>query len=748
MIVERTAGETSVAYDPESARLTVSAGENELAAGEVRVAVGDVAVPATADTAVREDGDAVEVTHEQALETTVTLAPADGAVDVTVAVTNRTDESVALGDLSPLRDATTPFDADDRVFEHGYHSWTPTATRTLDDAFPDEPAHNRPQMLDLDAPFLDDDAPEDARSSHYLTALAGDPGALTLSFLEHDAYLSRFDLEPGAETTLSAVCPGDGVALAAGETRRSAPLRIDATRSVADALVASASAVGECMDARVPDRAPTGWCTWYHYFTAVTADDVRENLDALENWSVPVDVVQLDDGYETAFGDWRSLADGFEDMRALRDDVVDGGYRPGLWLAPFYVQADSDLAAEHPEWFVTDADGDPVDAGERHGPMYGLDTTHPDALAWLEDTFETIVDDWGFSYLKLDFLYAAALPGERHADVTRAEAYRRGLSTIRETVGDETFVLGCGAPQFPSVGLVDAMRVGPDTAPHWRDPDGLASQPAHENAIRNVLNRQFCHRRLWANDPDCQLVRETTDLTDAERRSFAAVVALSGGANVFSDALSEIDDAGRDLLERTLPPVETGDVEGLGRVEFPDRMVSERASDDALALAAFNWTDKPRTVAVDPGERVGADGTGSDGVRCWDALAAELVDAPVEQRLEPHDAAVLHCAPARDRPHLVGSRHLANATDQVVAVDWDETAMTLSVELDADRAMELVAAVPEGWTVTDDDAPNDDAPNDRVANDDAGGSVEGVGTTRFLAEAGRTTVAFERRDSA
>ena len=177
-------------------------------------------------------------------------------------------------------------------------------------------------------------------------------------------------------------------------------------------------------------------------------------------------------------------------------------------------------------------------------------------------------------------------------------------------------------------------------------------------------------------------------------------------------------------------------------------MVSERASDDALALAAFNWTDEPRTVAVDPGERVGADGTGSDGVRCWDALAAELVDAPVEQRLEPHDAAVLHCAPARDRPHLVGSRHLANATDQVVAVDWDETAMTLSVELDADRAMELVAAVPEGWTVTDDDAPNDDAPNDRVANDDAGGSVEGVGTTRFLAEAGRTTVAFERRDSA
>ena len=740
MTVERSAGDTAVAYDPECGSLTVSGDGATLASGSVRVAVGGVEVPATAETTVREDGDVVRVTHEQALATTVTLAPADGAVDVTVAVENGTEDPVGLDALSPLRDATTPFDRDDRVFEHGYQSWTPTATRTLGDAFPAEPAHNRPQMLDLDAAFLDADAPEDARTSHYLTALAGDPGSLALAFLEHDAYLSRFDVEPGDETDLTAVCPGDGVGLAPGETRRSATLRVDATRSVPDALAASASAVGDRMNALVPERSPTGWCTWYHYFTGVTADDVRENLDALEDWSVPVDVVQLDDGYETAFGDWRTLADGFEDMRALRDDVADAGYRPGLWLAPFYVQADSDLADEHPEWLVVDAEGDPVDAGERHGPMYGLDTTHPDALDWLADTFETVVDDWGFSYLKLDFLYAAALPGERHEDVTRAEAYRRGLSTIREAVGDDAFVLGCGAPQFPSVGLVDAMRVGPDTAPHWRDPDGLASQPAHENAVRNVLNRQFLHRRLWANDPDCQLVRETTDLSDAERRAFAAVVALSGGANVFSDALEEIGAGGRSLLERTLPPVETGRVEGVGRREFPDRMVTERASDDALALAAFNWTDEPRAVTVDPAESLVADAegvadSGDAGVRCWDALAGELVDAPVERDLQPHDVAVLHCAPARSRPHLVGARHLANAADQVVDATWDEDAGTLTVDLDAGRAMELVAAVPDGWTLADDG----DAPAT---------SPETVGTTRFLAEPGRTTVAFERRDPA
>jgi len=734
MTVERTAGDTTVAYDPDRARLTVSADGRVLADGEVRADVGGDAVPATSTATVQDDGDVVSVVHEDAFETTVTLAVADRAVDVTVWVTNGTDESVALGDLSPLRGATTPFGGDDRVFEHGYQSWTPTATRALSDLFPAEPPRNQPQMLDPDVPLLDDDAPASARSSHYLTALADDADGVTFAFLEHDAFLSRFDLEPASEmadeTRLSAVCPGDGVALESGEGRASATMRVDASRTVADALDAAAAAVGDRMDARVPERAPTGWCTWYHYFTGVTADDVRANLDALDDWSVPVDVVQLDDGYETAFGDWRSLADGFDDMRGLRDDVGDAGYRPGLWLAPFYVQADSDLAAEHPEWLVTDADGAPVDAGERHGPMYGLDTTHPDALAWLEGTFETIVDDWGFSYLKLDFLYAAALPGERHGDATRAEAYRRGLSTIRDVVGDDAFVLGCGAPVFPSVGLVDAMRVGPDTATRWRDENGLASQPAHENAVRNVLNRQFCHRRLWVTDPDCQLVRGTTDLTDAERRSFAAVVALSGGSNVFSDALAEIDDAGRNLLERTLPPVTTGRVEGLGRQEFPDRLVSGRASDGAFALAAFNWCDEPRPVEVDPGARTNGDGP----LRCWDALARELVDTPVTRDLEPHDVSILHCAPARTRPHLVGARHLANATGQVAAVDWDEAAGELTVELDAPRPMELVAAVPDAWT---------DAHADSTVADAAG-----VETKRFVAEPGRTTVAFERRDSA
>jgi len=82
-----------------------------------------------------------------------------------------------------------------------------------------------------------------------------------------------------------------------------------------------------------------------------------------------------------------------------------------------------------------------------------------------------------------------------------------------------------GRPRHRS-GLGDSGRVG--------EPAGI------ENAVRNTLTRNYLHRRWWLNDPDCQLVRDTSDLTAAEREAFATLVAATGGVNIFSDRLAEI----------------------------------------------------------------------------------------------------------------------------------------------------------------------------------------------------------------
>ena len=56
----------------------------------------------------------------------------------------------------------------------------------------------------------------------------------------------------------------------------------------------------------------------------------------------------------------------------------EGGARPAIWLAPFYVSTTDPLVAQHPDWFVHRADGR-LRTYDNFGPTYAaLDVTHPE----------------------------------------------------------------------------------------------------------------------------------------------------------------------------------------------------------------------------------------------------------------------------------------------------------------------------------------------------------------------------------
>jgi alpha-galactosidase len=191
-------------------------------------------------------------------------------------------------------------------------------------------------------------------------------------------------------------------------------------------------------------------------------------------------------------------------------------------MAPFMASKNSTLFHEHPEWFLRDAHEKPVQVGLTwEGRPFALDTSHPELLRWLTDIVR-MVRTWGFSYLKLDFLYAGALPGRRYLDIPREEAYRNALRVIREAAGD-AYILGCGAPIIPSLGLVDGLRIGPDVTPYWVNKPFVEwlnnpSDASSVNAIRTCLHR------LWLNplvhtDPDVVFFRSRyNDLSLAEKQ--------------------------------------------------------------------------------------------------------------------------------------------------------------------------------------------------------------------------------------
>jgi alpha-galactosidase len=510
--------------------------------------------------------------------------------------------------------------------------------------------------------------------------------ALLAGFLDAERYFGQLyvDRRNGSLTTATLV---DGRELMPGESIETEPLML--ALGTPDALLDSyAAAVGQYRVARPSTGSLTGWCSWYQYYTGVTEADVMENVAALRMARVttPLEVVQIDDGYQRAVGDWTTPHEKFPSgMGVVASRIREAGFRPGLWIAPFTVAANSKLAHEHPEWLIQDDQGHPQEAGNNwQTTLYGLDTTHPGAQEWLRRLFSTLVDQWGYDYLKLDFLVTGAIEGHRWVrSTTRAAALRQGLELIRSVVGPDVYLLGCGCPLLSAVGVVDGMRIGPDVAPRWSIISGLATLtpgdayplPGAEGAIRNTLMRAWMHPRLWTNDGDCLLARETdTDLQPDEVRALATAIGLTGGMVLISDAVAHLPLGRLDLIARLLPPLPERALP-LSYFEdgIPERVITkiERPWGSWWLVGLFNTARTAREMRVtwnalglEPGRYHASEfWTGS-----YLGISADGAAVPVGA----HGAAVLAVRRESEEPLLLStSFHLAQGAQEIASWDFE-----------------------------------------------------------------------------
>jgi alpha-galactosidase len=488
------------------------------------------------------------------LEIEVRAEPAGDVATVDARVSNRSDREVRLASiLFGFRwsgHGATSF----RFLRHGWQSWSFSGVRDLDDAgepaFPSGP-WLRGMHHAVGAP------PADRRGWHesdLVTAIGVSPSgpACLVGVLERGQSFGVVYARRSGEAVGIEVEHCVDAVLAPGEACDLEPVRVALGPDAGRLLEAFASALGRRAGARAGHPFNTGWCSWYHFFADVDEDAVLRNLEALAaaRDELPVDVVQLDDGYQHATGDWlRTNAKFPRGLSPLAAEIRAAGFTAGIWTAPFCAVSESDFVAAHRDWLLRDG-GEPF-CGLVHpqwsadGKVYALDTARDEVSAHLESLFRELVA-MGFHYLKLDFLYTAAMRAESALPrLGRAARLRRGLDAVRSGAGDDAFLLGCGCPLGAAVGVVDGMRIGPDIAPTWLPepahaiPGIEATVPATRNAVRNVLVRAWMHRRLWLNDPDCLMARsDDTALGVEETRTLAAAIASTGGMTVFSDDLT------------------------------------------------------------------------------------------------------------------------------------------------------------------------------------------------------------------
>lgn len=516
-------------------------------------------------------------------------------------------------------------------FSNGYQSWSFAGALHADDHQPSSifGALGEPKALNLLTPQFR----RRGRFSSDMFGVLADRTrgrGVVAGFTSQREQFSAVEvlLDPAAPSLrLTAQC--DQVALAPGAARATDWAYVQlCDLAGSETLAEYAAAAARENEARVPAATPVGWCSWYHYFDRVTEADVLANLQAIGQTraSLPLDFVQIDDGFQAQVGDWFETKPTFgHGLRWLAAEITRQGHAPGLWLAPYMVRSDARLVREHPDWFLRHPNGRRVNAGFNWGRWcYGLDPTHPAVREHVRRLITTAVQEWGFPYLKLDFLYAAALPAQRYdPTLTRAQAMRQALTDIREAAGPDVFLLGCGCPLGSAVGVVDGMRVSTDVAPDW-DPQLITPRLAPllyremdfvgvRNALRNTINRAPLHGRWWLNDPDCLLVRDhDTRLTEPEIRSLATVIGLSGGMFLVSDDMRRLAPDRLRYVAALLPVLgASATAPGWLDSDMPDLFVLPRPGVGDLgpwAVAGlFNWANAPagraaslRDLGLDP----------------------------------------------------------------------------------------------------------------------------------------------------
>jgi alpha-galactosidase len=422
----------------------------------------------------------------------------------------------------------------------------------------------------------------------------------------------------------------------------------------------------------LPDKMPAGWCSWYHFYQNIDEKVIAENLKSIQQFKteLPLELVQIDDGFQKEVGDWLDFRKGFPNgVAPLSEEIKSAGLTPGLWLAPFILHPNSDYAMMNPDKILRNKHNHPVNAGFIWNVFtQALDLSNPDALEYALEVVDTAANKWGFPYLKLDFLYAGALPGKRFDQTrTRAQILRAAMQAVRERVGKNTFILACGAPLGSVLGLVEANRIGPDVSGDWTPKyfgttfffEKERSMPSARNSIQNILTRAEMHDRWWINDPDCLLVRSTTNLKLAEVQTLASVIAITGGSLLISDDLPTLEPERRRIAEVLLPVIgKRAFVMDWLDTTTPHnlRLDLKNSTGEWQLLARFNWKENVREVFVSFPDfclpKLDYWAYSFWNQKIYRVKAGDPIQIP---SIQPHGVAMLALRPIVDQPQYLGS---------------------------------------------------------------------------------------------
>ena len=438
-------------------------------------------------------------------------------------------------------------------------------------------------------------------------------------------------------------------------------------------------------DIRLPRALPVGWCSWPDMYYNINETKILRLADFAVRERLPdfgFDIIQIDDGFQRKYGDWDGNLYFPRGMKWLSEELRKRGLTPGIWIAPYAISINSDIALNHQNWLYRDQDGTIRTYRYYIGiPVYGLDISIPGAQNWMRNLFSTISSDWGYDFFKLDYILNTVVDTYQFNNpfLTKAEVYRNGLGIVREGVGEDAYVLECGI--LSAAGRCDSWRVNRDIGARWN------TLTMTNGTAQAVHRRYYMHGNLFNIDPDHLVVRDP--LTIDQARVLATNVAISGGQVLTGDELYRLPEERLRIIKNVMPPYgKAARSVDLFETNFPavSSLRVERNFEDWWIISVVNWTENPLEKTIDL-KRVGLnENTMYLAYEFWDQEFLGLVKNSLNLNIRPTSVKVIALRKKLERPQIIGTdRHILQGAVELSDVRWDAQNKQISGKLNGAR---------------------------------------------------------------
>lgn len=350
---------------------------------------------------------------------------------------------------------------------------------------------------------------------------------------------------------------------------------------------------------------PFGFNSYAGLARTLNAENFRASGDFVHDRLTPKGFENNGETYINLDGGWQRIPE--EEMLKIKDDLHQNGQKAGIYDAPFAcfwpLDREIPLMPGHTfsEIVLRNEKGVPLPRIDRAVPY---DVTHPLWREWTEKKAKRFID-WGYDYLKIDFLSHAGMEGKHFDPAVRTgrQALAYGYQTL-ESLFDEKKI---GRPFFLSLSIAPLFPYGYGNARRFScDAFGLSED------VEYVLNAQtyswWTGGKLYQfNDPDHIVLQRSfcmlKDSTEGEARARYTSAVIAGSVMLLAD------DYGRPgAKERTEKIAGNPAVNAVARSGAVFRPVDAAGGSACQAFTAningetyaaiFSWKEREETVSV------------------------------------------------------------------------------------------------------------------------------------------------------